>query len=352
MLQIFIKKMSTTDQESKTQIDQDRAQAIIQIRQGIKKSVIKKSFKSFSKMKTATWLREYSKLKKEANRKINEGKTLINEDLKAHFQQYVYDLANVEYDSKKNIAKAQKEFRDHMAHMIDDYSPEEISKVLEKSDIDQTIQDASQLSQDQLKKDEDCLYNNLNTDQGMGSDCMVHAWNAWNRALTQFYMKQQQGPAAINKLCHRGSEVSFVGGGGGGGVGGTVGGGGCGGGEFDFDDERDSLGGQSMGGNDETGNSGYCVAGVDGQEPRWVEGRYDQQALIAALEESSNGDGPEDDTWASLPSPPSPPSFVPSFDPPSPMANLPMPMLPHRPLPVLSRAPPPGLAPSSQWTTL
>jgi len=171
--------MSTTNQESKTQIDQDRAEAIVLIRQGIKKSVIKKSLASFSKMKTATWIREYSKLKKEANRKINEGKTLINEDLKAHFQQYVYDLANVEYASEKNIARAQKELRDHMAQLLDDYSPEEISKVLEKSDIDQTIQDASQLSQDQLKKDEDCVYNNLNTDQGMGSDCMVHAWNAF-----------------------------------------------------------------------------------------------------------------------------------------------------------------------------
>jgi hypothetical protein len=163
-----------------TQIDQDRAQAIIKIRQGITKSVIKRSFKSFSKMKTGIWIREYINLKKEADSKINAGKTLINENLKAHFQQYVYSLANVEYDSKKNIAKAQKELRDHMAEqLIDDYSPEEISKVLEKSDIDQTIQDASQLSQDQLKKDEDCVYNNLNTDQGMGSDCMVHAWNAF-----------------------------------------------------------------------------------------------------------------------------------------------------------------------------
>ena len=32
--------MSTTNQESKTQIDQDRAEAIVLIRQGIKKSVI------------------------------------------------------------------------------------------------------------------------------------------------------------------------------------------------------------------------------------------------------------------------------------------------------------------------
>ena len=171
--------MSTTDKNSNTQIDQDRAEAIVLIRQGIKKSVIKKRFESFSKMKTATWLREYSKLKREADKKINEGKTLINEDLKAHFQQYVYDLANVEYVSEKNIARAQKELRDRMAQLLKNYSPEEKSKVLEKSDIDQTIQEASQLSQDQLKKDEDCVYNNLNTDQGGGSDCMVHAWNAF-----------------------------------------------------------------------------------------------------------------------------------------------------------------------------
>ncbi len=187
------KKMSTT--ESKTQIDQDRASALVLIRQKIKKSVLKKRFESFRKMKTGTWYREYSKLKREVDKKITEGKTLINEDLKAHFQQYVYDLANVEYDSEKNISKVQKELRDRMEKelrdrmekelrdrmigLLNDYSPEEISKVLEERDIDKTIQEASQISQDQLKKDEDYIYNNLNTDQGGGSDCMVHAWNAF-----------------------------------------------------------------------------------------------------------------------------------------------------------------------------
>jgi serine/threonine protein kinase len=108
--------------------------------------------------------------------------------------------------------------------------------------------------------------------------------DAWNLALTELYMEQQQGPERVNKL-YRENEESFVGS--------TCGGVGGGGSSF-VGGTNDSSRGGGFGG--ERGNDGSSHAGfsVDEQDLAWVEGHPDQQAVTAALEESGNDDGPKD----------------------------------------------------------
>jgi hypothetical protein len=169
----------TTPNSEKTTMKDDMKAAIALIKKGEKYSDVKKAFPRFKKMGAKTWYKKWTELKKIINNKIDLGTTLINKELNAHYQQYVYKLADVEYTSEKKIEKARKGLQDDMTRLLKHYSEDEISKVIAKTDIDKTIKKASQISQEQLKKEEDCVYNNLNTDQGAAGDCIVHAWNAF-----------------------------------------------------------------------------------------------------------------------------------------------------------------------------
>jgi hypothetical protein len=169
----------TTPNSPSMQDDMDKAIALI--KKGMKQKEVKSEFLRFNKMNKITWIKKWTELKKIINKKRDLGKTLINKELNAHYQQYVYKLADEILDDtlEKKIEQARKGLQDDMTKLLKNYSKDEILKVIAKTDIDKTIKKASQISQEQLKKEEDCVYNNLNTDQGAAGDCIVHAWNAF-----------------------------------------------------------------------------------------------------------------------------------------------------------------------------
>ena len=161
-------------------IDRDTKLALLLLKGGMRGKELKKHFpETFAKMSNGRWQRVYSKLKKEVNKKIEEGKDKVNKDLNENFQQYTYKLAEVEYRGGLAKKKAEKTLEEHVLSLLEGYSETEKNKILEASKLKDIQEKASEISQNQLDKDSDCVYNNLNTDQGMGTDCMVHAWNAF-----------------------------------------------------------------------------------------------------------------------------------------------------------------------------